>query len=537
MRGILLKNLRKYVILPLKKWHYNRKELAHLKKLLKSVDTKNILNKTIVINALRNFKTNFDAEVFYGLIFALHGAKVKILLDDGVLPHWDSTFYWMVKKGQKVGDIPHNLYRINLKDIKNLFKNILNYYIYKKSLKTYSHKNLEYIYYSKIINKNEINCQNLHELKKYAESSTIRFFRTTELDYKNEDVKDFYMLSLKTAALSRSVGEYVLNKIKPDIYLCMHGIYATHGPAYDFLKNNGIKSLVFGGANTYSRNYKDTIMLDTTTQTLMRSEYWNRYKKTPITDEMERKVKEFFDGRYSCAFVKIDTYSLMDKDKIAKVNKNDGYKYHICMFPNVIWDGNVRDRHTSFDGLVDWLVSTINHLKYRKDVKLYVKAHPSENYISVNADKIISLIQKHLNYERIENLEFIPPETRINTYELLKSGIDLALIYDGFLSVEIPYMGIPAVTCVDRGFVSGVGCNYMIKNKEEYFDYLDNIESLIDDFKKNYKNYYDTIVRFVYFFIFENGIQLPTFNKQYRTDLMQLTKRDLNFDKKFLNLF
>ena len=55
-----------------------------------------------------------------------------------------------------------------------------------------------------------------------------------------------------------------------------------------------------------------------------------------------------------------------------KIKKDDGIKYHIAMFPNVIWDANTKDRHIAFDGYLDWLVTTINYVKNRKDIKLYI---------------------------------------------------------------------------------------------------------------------------------------------------------------------
>lgn len=49
------------------------------------------------------------------------------------------------------------------------------------------------------------------------------------------------------------------------------------------------------------------------------------------------------------------------------------------------------------------------------------------------------MLKKYMNVKNVENIVFIPPEKKVDTYEFLKSGIDLVLVYDGSLGVEIPF--------------------------------------------------------------------------------------------------
>ena len=74
----------------LKELRYALKQYAYLKNLIKSVNRTEILNKTIVFNIVRNFRRSLDPEIVIGLILALNGATVKILIDDGLLKHWDT---------------------------------------------------------------------------------------------------------------------------------------------------------------------------------------------------------------------------------------------------------------------------------------------------------------------------------------------------------------------------------------------------------------------------------------------------------------
>lgn len=155
-------------------------------------------------------------------LFAIKGAKVKILLDDGILYHWDTIqINWLPK--QKIYRFPLNPYRITYKSFlsrKYLYTSIINNtrLFFKQGIRAFKDKNIEIIYYSEIIDRKNLNYENWQELKKHAESSTIRFFKHFDLDYNNKEIEYYYKISLLNAIISRNIGEYILNKIKPDVF-------------------------------------------------------------------------------------------------------------------------------------------------------------------------------------------------------------------------------------------------------------------------------------------------------------------------------
>ena len=80
----------KIIYFPFIQLGYNRLQYKHLKNVLKSAERTNLLNKTIVFNIVRNFRISLDPQIVIGLILALNGAIVKILIDDDLLKHWDT---------------------------------------------------------------------------------------------------------------------------------------------------------------------------------------------------------------------------------------------------------------------------------------------------------------------------------------------------------------------------------------------------------------------------------------------------------------
>ncbi len=526
------------------RWRFDVKEYNHLDKLLKNAKRENTLKKTIVFNTVRNLKSINDREFFLGKLLALKGAKVFLLLDDGMLKHWDTYtldfFVSSIRDISQMKSFKLNPYQIIPSQIQY---NKLRYWLvkyfnrkrFKKGLNTYKDKNLQVLYYSQILK--NINHNNWQDLKKFVDSSTIRFFKTSILDYKNKYVKFYHNLSYLNAVLSRSVGEHVVNKLKADLFITSHGIYSTWGPAYEFVKKNRIKCIVYASAHAHSYKHDEFFCSNTIIQLLTRSKFWQNYKKKPITEIMRQKVEYYFKKRQNFD-TKDAKFLFKGKINYFSVEKNDGYKYHIALFPNVIWDGNITAKHLAFKGYFDWIKSTINYLKNNKDIKVYIKSHPSEITVLKDSPRIVDIIKSQINLNQINNIVLIPPEMKIDTYKFLKSGIDLGIVYDGFLAVEIPYMKIPTIMCVDRGYFSVEGGNYIVKSKKEYFQYLDNIDETIRNFHNRYDKIRENIIRYLYWYIFEIGVKLPTLSKTtyLGTDLKQLKKEDLKLDEKFLRI-
>ncbi|MFX1391955.1 MAG: hypothetical protein ACFFAH_00135 [Promethearchaeota archaeon] len=529
-------NFLQYNLIQYKKWKKARKEYDHLENLLKDVKRDSLLNKKIVFNTVRSMKNIFDREFFIGKILALNGANIVMLLDDGIMKHWDTIRIAHISNINILEKYPLNLFPSFHNNYSTLLKSYFNKKLIKKAIKTYKDTNLKIIYYSEILK--NLNYENWQEMRKYAESSTIRFFQTTNLDFNEKYVDYYYKLSLINSIISKNVGEYVLNKIKPDFFLTSHGIYSSWGPAYDYLKKNNVKSYVYAGYLSHSIDKNDIYFTDAKVQTLSRSTFWKNYKNTPVTKEMEEKIKDWINLRmsYSTKDTKIyyngELYTF-------KVDKNDGYKYHIAIFPSLVWDGNIKDRHIAFNGILDWLISTINYLKKRRDIKIFLKFHPAEVTQFKNTPKIQDILLDYIKLNKIENLVLIPSENIINPYEFIKSGIDFGICYDGTLALEMPLLKIPILLGGVGGRFYVEGGNFTIKSREEYFNYLDNLENLIEEFHNNYDKYYTNIIRYSYWYLFENVMKLPTLssNNLNKTDLLQLKKEDIKLDKKLLDIF
>ncbi|MBD3211654.1 MAG: hypothetical protein GF311_03525 [Candidatus Lokiarchaeota archaeon] len=514
------------------------KEYNYLRNLFMNSNRTNIINKIFIFNTIRSFRNIFDRELFLGKILALNGAKVIILLDDGILNHWDTYQYDHFHKNENFIQKSLNPYyytsRNRFQFINKFLKNIL----LKRAKKVYIDKNLRYVYYSDIISKDNLisNFQILEKLQKYAKSSTIRFFKTSELDFNNKYVKYYYLLSLQNALLSYNVGNFILNHINPDYFITSHGIYSTWGPAYDYMRENNSKSFVYAGKHSHTINPHDIYFTDAKVQTLSRSTFWKKYKNREVTNEMEEKVKRIFKSRIYHSTK--DTLIYYNGDIKKFEFKKDLMKCNIGIFPNLIWDGNIEDRHKIFKGIIEWLTETINFLKDNKGIQIFLKFHPAETTIFKNSPQIQNIMEKKIDIKCIKNLKIIPSDSKINTYKFLKDYVDFGIVYDGILALEMPFLKIPTLLGGYKGRFSVNGGNFTVSNKKEYFKHLENVRKTIELFHKDFDIFYKNIIRYSYWYFYKNVLKLPTLSNgiSYGTNLLKLRLNDIELDNKLLEI-
>ena len=198
-------------------------------------------------------------------------------------------------------------------------------------------------------------------------------------------------MSLLNAIFSENIAEYIYCKLKPDLFITSHGIYSTWGPAFKYLFDRGINTLVYSSIHGHSLDPHEWFFTNNNIYFLSKSKFWRKFKKNPVTEEIKTIMENYFHKRRN--FFSFDTKLLYKISTLYKIDKDDGYKYHIALFPNVIWDGNIIDRHKIFNNYLDWIISTIKYGKGRKDIKLYIKSHPSKISVLKNSPRFVDIIR------------------------------------------------------------------------------------------------------------------------------------------------
>ncbi len=493
-----------------------------IRKCVNNIPESNKLHgKRVLFVTIRSFSFIFFQELFFANVYAKQGAKVIVLLDDGVLPHWDT--YQLPD-----GNITLNPYK-NTKI--RLIKSLL--------LRAFSHPNITVVYISSLINKDsllrarvDINEQD----KKDSISSVRRYFQNGRADLSDPVQKKYYDASIDNCVIIKAAMNRIIEEWDPSLAITSHGIYSLWGPGYTILKKRSIPTYVYG-PHPYQPDCFD--ITDTLIQTLCKDSDAVEYMKYgEFTEENKKAIRQFFDNRQN--HKTIDTaiyYSWMDKEKAdtSFFEKKDDSITTFCMFPNVIWDGDVAQRDKVFDGNLDYIISTINSFRNSKNF-LYVRCHPSEATLCANDIKLIDVLEKEIpDLYEIKNVKIIRSEWKIDTYDFIRNYIDVGIVYDGIIAMELTYLGKPVISPSMARFNGG---DFLINpnTREEYFALFNKTEYLKSFINPTRVN---SMLKFAYWYIYKLAYYMPIystkvwltadFNKDFKKELTsERFKRSLN---------
>ena len=190
----------------------------------------------------------------------------------------------------------------------------------------------------------------------------------------NENLKDLSdSVELDHRRIYRTLEGIKINKNTS--FFFSHGIYYW-GLIYDFCKNKNINFRIYYPA-PYIKNklylskenvvtgFPDNIKNNSTD---------NFYKKS------NKEAKEIIESRLKYlsydqkSFKKNKASSSYLKEKLEKKVKK--YKNIISFFPNVLFDNNLPERNSIFNGIIECINETIDNLK--EENLLIIRAHPAE---------------------------------------------------------------------------------------------------------------------------------------------------------------
>jgi len=114
----------------------------------------------------------------------------------------------------------------------------------------------------------------------------------------------------------------------------------------------------------------------------------------------------------------------------------------VLLATNVVGDSLALNRQIFTDGMSDWLEHTVKYFAERSDAQLVVRVHPGE--LLGAGHPSIEIVQGSLP-EMPEHVIVVPPESEINTYDLIELA-HLGLVYTTTTGLEMALSGVPVIT-------------------------------------------------------------------------------------------
>jgi len=483
--------------------------LNKLCKILNNIVLPTKYSYTIVIGNIRN--NIFYVAVDYTLasIFSKLGFDVYILVNDGQLPHHDS-----LKAQHFPDDVSLSWYRPEntepykkgwlsiLRRLPAKFAKYLVHLFFPSDLTADLSKSgqtgITFLYYSQILETYPVDTDMLQSrylqmksgiISKNVDASHKRYFGGRDFDPDKKQHRDYAELSIKNEIINERVAHYVLSEIKPAIYITLDGIYTSLGTLVDAMKARNIPTLIYQPDGFFDRS----IRIGTETAAICNGgDHWRNFTASHYTESARSQTRAFMDNRLG---LNTEALRIIDEKWINLIQKKrQMYRKAVAMFPNLTWDGAIRERDTVFDGLAAWMKETVEWIKTR-DVLLVIREHPQPMHVYNSFESSLTLLREVMpDIADYENVVLIEGPERVNSYQLVKDYIDCSIVYNGTLGVEIPYMGEPVIIAANSPY-SGKGLGYEPRSKDEYFDYVLNVSRDTDDFQNRKSLIQDNALR------------------------------------------
>jgi hypothetical protein len=357
------------------------------------------------------------------------------------------------------------------------------------------------------LSKDEIDNYNYMNLPlgKYLKVSANSYFLSGEVP---DDQNSIIILRglLEGLIILFHAYDKVLTDYKPDKIIIVNGRFFMHKLAYEMCKNRGIPVITLDDfGSTGGTGNRWMFSHDKAIAELDLNEYWRHWNDIALT----KSEKTYLDENFIKGSVNNKIYyenPQLDWDIICselKINRNSEFD---VMFTNLTWDSTAIDKDICFNGMFDWVYTTIDeYIDNRK--MLLIRVHPAEKEIFGRPslqrvkDEILS------RYKKLpDNIIIIPYGSNISSYQLLKES-RLKIVYSSTLGLEAALRGLPIIVAGDVHY-RGKGFTVDVQSKIEYIHFINN-PKLID---KLTTDQIDIAYQYAFFYLYRTKIPLEFYS-------------------------
>ncbi len=348
-----------------------------------------------------------------------------------------------------------------------------------------------------------------------SDSITRYYYGATPLN--KEEYNSIRTSHISTALLSLATCEKI-NEWNPTRIVSNMSVYSAWDPIKQFFDLKKVPffliSMTQFNFNALQINWPDFYASS------FRFEKWKNNRPIKYLSNDESKIlKDFLNKRYKGESDIFNSLSFFDNgldiNKLLNINKS---KKNIFLFSNIFWDVGLSNSFSVFNGVIDWVLSTIEIVKKHPHIHLYIKPHPGEVFDSSKSLKgVVDHI--HEKYPILpQNVTILQPELKINTYNLIPY-INCGLMYNGTFGLELLLNDKPIIVCADAPYSFLPGVSFP-KNINQYEEIL--LNSSINEFNIS------EVSLFAYFYFIKTTIPWNLTNRAYGDNFSGFRLNSLN---------
>lgn len=274
--------------------------------------------------------------------------------------------------------------------------------------------------------------------------SVVRYFYGAIPPEGYPELRDIRSQHLETAMIGVDVAQAIYSEWRPDSLLNNMPVYSAWEPYVRVFDQKSIKTYVVSVS-----------ALNLTTVVLNRNDlYGDNRRYARWLDKRGGTVLDAGEKRELTRFMaeRVDGSSPIFKMYEIFVESNEGIKSlgidqnkrNVFLFSNLYWDIGMTESASLYNGVIPWVLDTIEMLKDQPGCHLYIKPHPVEMAgITGSLKGVIDFIRERFPILP-SNVSIIAPELKIKTYDLFP-WIDVGVVYNGTLGLEMLQYDIPVI--------------------------------------------------------------------------------------------
>jgi len=250
-----------------------------------------------------------------------------------------------------------------------------------------------------------------------------------------------------------------------DAVFFSHGIYSLWGPVLEAARLSNTKLIINGSLPYYGAGF---YLARNAFQVSLPIDIGNRTNQQSIAISLlERRLNLETIDQKTFNVTKSDPKKL---DEIKHFYSN--FRRTISIFPNCLWDGNIDERDTIFDGLVDCINYTIKNAPL--GIGICIRLHPAEATLWKSFDGLKNHIVSS------ENVLIVNSDSDVISHDIANLS-DISIVYDGIMAIELSFTGNLVLVPSKSPYTNCPGI-IVPSNKDSFWDAIEhqnkNVENI-----------------------------------------------------------
>ena len=402
----------------------------------------------------------------------LRGAKVHILLCDGILPACLDCTYGITLLDKVLAECgpQKDLCASCFEHTSQMFES-LGIKIHRYSDWISEEERCEAQRLAREVPVNEIEDFTYDNLAvgEHAFAGALRFYSKGSLD--DEPLAEPVLRRYLQASLLTTFA--MQNLLKAHTFVSAvfhHGIYVPQGLIGEVCRSNNVPVVNWNVA--YRKSCFIFSHADTYHHTLM-DEPASNWEHIQWNDVCEDEIMHYLKSRWygKQDWIWFHENPQENVQKIAAEIGIDFSKPCIGMLTNVMWDAQLHYPANAFPDMLTWVLNTISYFAKRPDLQLLIRVHPAEIWGgNPSRQKVVDEIHKKFPILP-SNVFVVPPEARISTYAAMLQ-CNPVIIYGTKMGVELTSMGKPVIIA-GEAWIRNKGLTMDAASESHYYTLLD----------------------------------------------------------------